>query len=188
MSQSQNHINSDQINNNNNNNTQGRGRQRLNKKNLFSKDLSGMMFGFGDPDPQRDVVALMEEMVIDHISDVLISAHKVSTNRGKLKVEDIKFALESSSSKVHNPYPNSKPINYASYPLARRKATLEEKQLSRIEELLFMQEDLARARGRADDLKAYGADEPSTSSGLTETHESDSIHFSDKGKQRETRF
>ncbi|EGG07066.1 uncharacterized protein MELLADRAFT_106084 [Melampsora larici-populina 98AG31] len=170
--------------------TQGRGRQRISKKNLFIKDLPSMMFGFGDPDPQREVIALMEEMVIDHISDVLISAHKVSTNRGKLKVDDIKFALQSSSTRVHNPTtgPSNHPeIIYASYPLARRKATLEEKQLSRIEELLFMQEDLARARGRADDLKAYGEDEPNDPGG-PEPIEPDSNYSTDKGKQRDYRI
>ncbi|KAH9820005.1 hypothetical protein DFH28DRAFT_1079901 [Melampsora americana] len=168
--------------------TQGRGRQRISKKNLFTKDLPSMMFGFGDPDPQREVVALMEEMVIDHISDVLISAHKVSTNRGKLKVDDIKFALQSSSTRVHNPSSSTTPeIMYASYPLARRKATLEEKQLSRIEELLFMQEDLARARGRADDLKAYGEDEPNEPGGA-EPIEMDSNYLVDKGKQRDYRI
>ncbi|CAH7690082.1 hypothetical protein PPACK8108_LOCUS25321 [Phakopsora pachyrhizi] len=191
------------------NQTNPRARQRSNKRGLFVKDLPGMMFGFGDSDPQRDVVNLMEEIVIDHISDILIRAHKVSTNRGKLKVEDIKFVLARSSTRVHNPQrlmdqrsrisnKRARPmeellvndegrelaggssrlsgkyqrddngedkdegedlIEYSEeYVLSRRKISLEEKQLNRIEELLFMQEDLSRARGRADDLRAYGQD------------------------------
>ncbi|KAI8457408.1 hypothetical protein BY996DRAFT_6430520 [Phakopsora pachyrhizi] len=144
------------------NQTNPRARQRSNKRGLFVKDLPGMMFGFGDSDPQRDVVNLMEEIVIDHISDILIRAHKVSTNRGKLKVEDIKFVLARSSTRVHNPQrlmDQRSRIKYSEeYVLSRRKISLEEKQLNRIEELLFMQEDLSRARGRADDLRAYGQD------------------------------
>ncbi|PLW20293.1 hypothetical protein PCANC_10473 [Puccinia coronata f. sp. avenae] len=175
--------------------TQVRSRPRISKKGLFAKDLSSMMFGFGDTDPQRDVVNLMEEIVIDHISDVLITAHKRSTNRGKLKVDDIKSALEESTTRVHNPPGPQGPtttttsttsttgrekIPYAPYPLARRKVSLAEKQLSRIEELLFMQDDLARARGRADDLKAYGRDDYSP-----DDHQMDNFHQQDKGKQRE---
>lgn len=149
-----------------------------------------MMFGFGDPDPQRDVVNLMEEIVIDHISDVLITAHKRSTNRGKLKVDDIKAALEESSTRVHNPVRSNsistpsdqETIRYSAYPLARRKVSLAEKQLSRIDELLFMQDDLARARGRADDLKAYGAED--STDDHPANHPAD-LPRSDKGKQRE---
>ncbi|KNZ56548.1 hypothetical protein VP01_2379g2 [Puccinia sorghi] len=141
-----------------------RSRPRISKKGLFAKDLSAMMFGFGDTDPQRDVVNLMEEIVIDHISDVLITAHRRSTNRGKLKVDDIKSALEETSTRVHpkgseGRIGSSHELRYAPYPLARRKVSLAEKQLSRIDELLFMQDDLARARGRADDLKAYANDD-----------------------------
>lgn len=150
------------------NNVQTRPRPRISKKGLFSKDLPTMMYGFGDPEPQRDAINLMEEMVVDHISDVLISAHRRSTNRGKLKVEDIKAVLEDSTTAVQNAirvgssstnanHEESKDfIKYAPYPMARRKVSLAEKQLSRIEELLFMQDDLTRARGRGDDLKALG--------------------------------
>jgi hypothetical protein len=119
------------------------------------------------------------------VSPKLITAHRRSTNRGKLKVDDIKSALEESSTRVHNPTTlqgssSRDLIQYTPYPLARRKVSLAEKQLSRIEELLFMQDDLARARGRADDLKAYGADDSPD-----DHHPMDNIHLTDKGKQRE---
>ncbi|OAV98082.1 hypothetical protein PTTG_01206 [Puccinia triticina 1-1 BBBD Race 1] len=168
----------------NDHSTQARSRPRISKKGLFAKDLTSMMFGFGDTDPQRDVVNLMEEIVIDHISDVLITAHRRSTNRGKLKVDDIKSALEESTTRVHNPPTHGSSsrelIKYSPYPFARRKVSLAEKQLSRIEELLFMQDDLARARGRADDLKAYGADDSPD-----DHHPMDNLNLADKGKQRE---
>ncbi|KAI9623569.1 hypothetical protein KEM48_009464 [Puccinia striiformis f. sp. tritici PST-130] len=172
---------------NNENATQARSDRGYPRKDYLQKIvMSAMMFGFGDTDPQRDVVNLMEEIVIDHISDVLITAHKRSTNRGKLKVDDIKSALEDTTTRVHNPsYSSSSTtmaterdqIKYSPYPLARRKVSLAEKQLSRIEELLFMQDDLARARGRADDLKAYGADDP-------DDH-AQNDNQNDKGKHRE---
>lgn len=69
-----------------------------------------------------------------------------------------------------------------------RKLSLEEKQLSRIEELLFMQEDLLRARGRADDLRAYGEADPPASAGLANNHDVDSTNTNDKGKQRDMRI
>lgn len=58
-------------------------------------------------------------------------AQKVSTNKGKVKVDDFKFAL--------------------------RK---DPKKLARVEELLFMAQDIARARGKGDDLAAYAEEEP----------------------------
>lgn len=56
-------------------------------------------------------------------------AQRVSTNRGKIKVDDFKFAL--------------------------RK---DPKKLARVDELLFMAEDIARARGK-DDFVQYAEEE-----------------------------
>jgi len=110
-----------------------------------------MMYGFGDELPAADTVGVMEELLIEHITDVVslkstfsiatpltrssqcLQAQRVSTNRGKIKVDDFKFAL--------------------------RK---DPKKLARVDELLFMAEDIARARGKRDDLAAF-ADEVSWS-------------------------
>lgn len=109
------------------------------------------MYGFGDDHPAPDTVTVMEELLIDHITDVVrpapshlagdpsdnpqcLQAQRISTNKGKIKVEDLKFAL--------------------------RK---DEKKLARVDELLFMAEDIARARGKRDDLAGY-ADEVSVPS------------------------
>ncbi|GAA5904079.1 hypothetical protein JCM6882_003819 [Rhodosporidiobolus microsporus] len=94
--------------------TQGR---KLVKKGLFAKDLPSMMYGFGDDSPAPDTVNVMEELVIEHITDICTQAHLISTNRGKIKVDDFRFAL-------------------------RR----DPKKLARLDELLFMQEEIARAR------------------------------------------
>ncbi|CEQ39451.1 SPOSA6832_00964 [Sporobolomyces salmonicolor] len=103
--------------------------RRLIKKGLFAKDLGPMMYGFGDDNPAPDTINVMEELVIEHITDVCMQAHRISTNRGKIKVDDFRFAL-------------------------RR----DPKKLARIEELLFMQEEIARAR-RGDNLMDYAEPE-----------------------------
>ena len=108
-----------------------------------------MMYGFGDDQPATDTVSVMEELLIEHITDVAscisqsrlpppltpttqcAQAQKVSAGRAKIKVDDFKFAL--------------------------RK---DPKKLARVDELLFMAEDIARARGKRDDLAAF-ADEVS---------------------------
>ncbi|GAA5872811.1 hypothetical protein JCM8547_005710 [Rhodosporidiobolus lusitaniae] len=101
------------------------------KKGLFAKDLPSMMYGFGDDNPAPDTVSMMEELVIEHITDVCMQAHRISTNRGKIKVDDFRFAL-------------------------RR----DPKKLARLDELLFMQEEIARARrGFEDPMEFAGDDE-----------------------------
>lgn len=72
----------------------------------------------------------MEELLVDHITEVCTQAQRISTNRGKIKIDDFKFAL--------------------------RK---DRKKLARVEELLWMTEVIARARGRPDDLAGYAEDE-----------------------------
>lgn len=113
------------------------------------------MYGFGDDNPAPDTVALMEELVVEHISDIVrrrppsssrlssrakltqsscetqcTQAHMISTNRGKVKVDDFRFAL-------------------------RR----DPKKLARLDELLFMQEEITRARRGFDNPLDQYADE-----------------------------
>ncbi|GAA5984291.1 hypothetical protein JCM10908_006127 [Rhodotorula pacifica] len=105
--------------------------RKLVKKGLFAKDLAPMMYGFGDDTPAPDTIAMMEELVVDHITDICIQAHRVSTNRGKIKVDDFRFALRN-----------------------------DPKKLARLDELLFMQEEIARARrGFDNSFNDYANDE-----------------------------
>ncbi|KAI5481949.1 transcription initiation factor TFIID subunit 13 [Pseudohyphozyma bogoriensis] len=104
-------------------------RARVLKKGLFAKDLGPMMYGFGDKEPSADTINVMEELLVEHITDVCTQAHRISTNRGKIKVDDFKFAL--------------------------RK---DPKKLARVEELLFMSEVIARARGK-DEFQQYAEEE-----------------------------
>ncbi|SGY21689.1 BQ5605_C016g08264 [Microbotryum silenes-dioicae] len=125
---------------------------------LFVKDLGPMLFGFGDQAPcLPETALLMEELLINHITSIASrncitrgrplhssisrltdrppfpsqcqSAQRSALDRDRLKLDDVKFSLR------HDP-----------------------KKLARVEELLFMTEVIARARGR-DDLEQY-ADEP----------------------------
>ncbi|GAA5824679.1 hypothetical protein JCM5353_000802 [Sporobolomyces roseus] len=105
--------------------------RKLFKKGLFSKDLGPMMYGFGDDyNSAPDTIALMEELVIDHITDICLQASKISSNRGKIKVDDFRFALRN-----------------------------DPKKLARLDELLFMQEEISRARRGFENPMDYAVDE-----------------------------
>ncbi|KAF9160917.1 hypothetical protein DFQ27_002296 [Actinomortierella ambigua] len=92
------------------------------KKYVFSKELKQLMYGFGDvPNPSADAVGVMEDMLIEYLTDVCHQASAVSDKRGRVNVEDFKFVL-------------------------RKDA----KKRARIEELLYMNEDIRRAKKLAD--------------------------------------
>ncbi|TEB36343.1 transcription initiation factor IID, 18 kDa subunit [Coprinellus micaceus] len=79
------------------------------------------MYGFGDDrNPSNDTVAVMEEILIEYIADVCQVAGG-SSKRSRLSIEDLRRAL-------------SRPADA--------------KKLARLEELLFMQEDIKRARAQ----------------------------------------
>lgn len=162
--------------------------------------VAPMMYGFGDENPAPDTISVMEELVIEHITDVVrslapshvlsravltvspaprraspaftipstffildpsplassppsllllplphaptlpflfpshpsqcLQAHQISTNRGKIKVDDFRFAL-------------------------RR----DPKKLARLDELLFMQEEITRARRGFEDPSFMAGEE-----------------------------
>jgi len=100
----------------------GRGpRKQVNHKGLFSKELKNLMYGFGDnKNPGNDTVNVMEEILIEFIIDVCQTAGGPS-KKTRLSVEDLRRAL-------------SRPADA--------------KMLARMEELLFMQEDIKRARAQ----------------------------------------
>jgi len=87
----------------------------------FTKELKNLMYGFGDDrNPANDTVNVMEEMLIEYITDVCQTATSES-KRVRLSIEDLRRAL-------------SRPADA--------------KKLARLEELLFMQEDIKRARAQ----------------------------------------
>ncbi|ETW85885.1 hypothetical protein HETIRDRAFT_44613 [Heterobasidion irregulare TC 32-1] len=81
------------------------------------------MFSFGDDrNPANDTVNVMEEILVEYIADVCQTALS-GTKKSRLSIEDIRRAL-------------SRPADA--------------KKLARMEELLFMQEDIKRARAQFD--------------------------------------
>lgn len=90
-----------------------------------------MLYGFGDVEsPRQDTVEILEDMVVEYISDTIIRAQSVSqvvtpassyggttTSLSKLRVEDIIYVLRNDS-----------------------------KKLARVEELLFMNKVVEKAR------------------------------------------
>lgn len=91
---------------------------------LFTKELKSLMYGFGDDrNPSNDTVAVMEEILIEYIADVCQVAGSGS-KKSRISIEDLRRAL-------------SRPADA--------------KKLARLEELLFMQEDIKRARAEFDE-------------------------------------
>ncbi|KAL1742919.1 transcription initiation factor IID, 18kD subunit-domain-containing protein, partial [Schizophyllum fasciatum] len=98
----------------------GRGKQS-NLRGLFNKELRNLMYGFGDDrNPSSDTVNVLEEILIEYITDVCQTAAS-SSKKARLSLDDLRKAL-------------SRPADA--------------KKLARMEELLFMQEEIKRARAQ----------------------------------------
>lgn len=77
-----------------------------------------MMYGFGDdPDPIPETVSLVEDILVDYVTDMVHKAQDIASRRGKLTTEDLMF-------------------------LVRKDA----RKFARVKELLAMNEELKRAR------------------------------------------
>ncbi|KAJ6873374.1 hypothetical protein NC651_032297 [Populus alba x Populus x berolinensis] len=106
------------------------------KRGLFQKDLQHMMYGFGDDpnlvwsaieytytyllllkQPLPETVALVEDIVVEYVTDMAHKAQEIGSKRGKLSVEDFLFLIRKDPPK-----------------------------LNRCTELLSMQEELKQAR------------------------------------------
>ncbi|XP_060072025.1 transcription initiation factor TFIID subunit 13-like [Ylistrum balloti] len=96
--------------------------ERRNK--IFSKELRCMMYGFGDDrNPYTESVDILEDLVIDYITEMTKKAMEVG-RPGRISVEDIIFLI--------------------------RK---DPKKYSRVKELLMMSEELRKARKAFDEIK-----------------------------------
>eukprot|EP00002_Diphylleia_rotans_P016409 TRINITY_DN3192_c0_g1_i2.p1 TRINITY_DN3192_c0_g1~~TRINITY_DN3192_c0_g1_i2.p1 ORF type:complete len:385 (+),score=96.35 TRINITY_DN3192_c0_g1_i2:156-1310(+) len=68
----------------------------------FHKDLKAIMYGFGDDrSPLEESVDLMNDLVIDYITDITRQAVSVSTVPGKLKLEDFFYVLRKDPKKYN---------------------------------------------------------------------------------------
>ncbi|KAK9930753.1 hypothetical protein M0R45_027780 [Rubus argutus] len=65
------------------------------KRGVFQKNvMQHMMYGFGDdPNPLPESVALMEDIVVEYITDLVHKAQDTGSNRGKLSVEDFLYLI-----------------------------------------------------------------------------------------------
>eukprot|EP01094_Clydonella_sp_ATCC50884_P004700 TRINITY_DN13730_c0_g1_i1.p1 TRINITY_DN13730_c0_g1~~TRINITY_DN13730_c0_g1_i1.p1 ORF type:complete len:172 (+),score=65.23 TRINITY_DN13730_c0_g1_i1:33-518(+) len=70
------------------------------KKPLFKKELEQMLYGFGDvAEPLEETVELLDEMVVEYITEMTKKASDVASRRGRLRTEDIAFVIRKDSKK-----------------------------------------------------------------------------------------
>ncbi|KAF4351905.1 hypothetical protein CsatB_023751 [Cannabis sativa] len=115
------------------------------KRGVFQKELQHMMYGFGDcSNPLPESVALMEDIVMEYIIDLVHKAQDNGSKQGKLSVEDFLYLMRKDFRK-----------------------------LNRCTELLSMNEELKQARKAFETdeeklRKAFEADEDNKLVGPTE--------------------
>ncbi|XP_077218892.1 transcription initiation factor TFIID subunit 13-like [Tasmannia lanceolata] len=72
------------------------------KRGVFQKDLQHMMYGFGDdPNPLPETVALVEDIVVEYVMDLVHKAQDIASKRGKLLTEDFLFLIRKDMPKLH---------------------------------------------------------------------------------------
>lgn len=65
------------------------------RKNMFSKELRQMMYGFGDAiNPQTDTVDTVYDYLIDYLNILLTKTHSMAKIKGKTKTEDLMYFLK----------------------------------------------------------------------------------------------
>ncbi|KAK9161711.1 hypothetical protein Syun_008052 [Stephania yunnanensis] len=72
------------------------------KRGMFQKDLQHMMYGFGDdPNPLPETVALVEDIVVEYVTDLVHKAQEIACKRGKLLTEDFLYLIRRDYPKLH---------------------------------------------------------------------------------------
>ncbi|KAL2510499.1 Transcription initiation factor TFIID subunit 13 [Abeliophyllum distichum] len=72
------------------------------KRGVFQKDLQHMMYGFGDdPNPLPETVALVEDIVVEYVTDLVHKAQDTASKRGKLLTEDFLFLIRKDVPKLN---------------------------------------------------------------------------------------
>lgn len=72
------------------------------KRGFFQKDLQHMMYGFGDdPNPLPETVTLVEDIVLEYITDLVHKAQDIASKRGKLLTEDFLYLIRKDLPKLH---------------------------------------------------------------------------------------
>ncbi|KAK4262762.1 hypothetical protein QN277_028276 [Acacia crassicarpa] len=64
------------------------------KRGIFQKELQHMMYGFGDDqNPLPESLALMEDIVVEYVTELVHKAQDIGSQRGKLSVEDFLYLI-----------------------------------------------------------------------------------------------
>ncbi|XP_010268039.1 PREDICTED: transcription initiation factor TFIID subunit 13-like [Nelumbo nucifera] len=72
------------------------------KRGVFQKDLQHMMYGFGDdPNPLPETVTLLEDIVVEYVTELVHKAQDIASKRGKLLTEDFLFLIRKDFPKLH---------------------------------------------------------------------------------------
>ncbi|XP_057483844.1 transcription initiation factor TFIID subunit 13-like isoform X3 [Actinidia eriantha] len=73
------------------------------KRGVFQKDsVQHMMYGFGDdPNPLPESVTLVEDIVVEYVTDLVNKAQDVASKRGKLLTEDFLFLIRKDLPKLN---------------------------------------------------------------------------------------
>ncbi|KAG6417764.1 hypothetical protein SASPL_119957 [Salvia splendens] len=75
------------------------------KRGMFQKDLQHMMYGFGDDaNPLPETVALVEDIVVEYVTEMASLVHKaqdIASKRGKLLTEDFLFLIRKDLPKLN---------------------------------------------------------------------------------------
>ncbi|PSR94721.1 Transcription initiation factor TFIID subunit like [Actinidia chinensis var. chinensis] len=72
------------------------------KRGVFQKDLQHMMYGFGDdPNPLPETVVLVEDIVLEYVTDLVHKAEDVASIRGKLLTDDFLFLIRKDLPKLN---------------------------------------------------------------------------------------
>ncbi|QCE08673.1 transcription initiation factor TFIID subunit 13-like [Vigna unguiculata] len=72
------------------------------KRGVFQKELQHMMYGFGDdPNPLPESVTLMEDIVVEYVTELVHKAQDIGSQRGKLSVEDFLYLIRKDLPKLN---------------------------------------------------------------------------------------
>ncbi|KAL3652914.1 Transcription initiation factor TFIID subunit 13 [Castilleja foliolosa] len=72
------------------------------KRGMFQKELQHMMYGFGDdPNPLPETISLVEDIVVEYVTDMVHKAQDVGTKRGRLLTEDFLFLIRKDLPKLN---------------------------------------------------------------------------------------
>ncbi|KAK9704804.1 hypothetical protein RND81_07G012400 [Saponaria officinalis] len=72
------------------------------KRGVFHKDLQHMMYGYGDDrNPLPETVALLEDIVVEYVTDLVHKAQDMAYKRGKRMTEDYLFLIRKDLPKLN---------------------------------------------------------------------------------------